>query len=233
GKYSAYYSIGSDENYDRYSQMSVFREDERAMQETKTEKIHLYTGSMFLDKDYLWQEGKEEIFLPAYKVAIAGIFLSIGNDGEMKQPQAAFIYQGKQITIPMRCIYYKGKTYDFEEGYGGCLYLIPEVVSSEGKFALKDMTVGLFITEKSMNALWVKLYLFNQEENFKLVHKEDNLFVEELRNQNVEVGDIILFQEVHGPIKIWKINYPSDTSFKPEYPDTKYPENISIAKDVF
>jgi hypothetical protein len=86
----------------------------------------------------------------------------------------------------------------------------------------------MYISEKSMNALWVKLYLLNQTEgNFELVHSEDTAVVKELRSRyNLTIGDFIYYGDIQGPIKIWKINYPENITIKPEYLLTDYPDQI-------
>jgi asparagine N-glycosylation enzyme membrane subunit Stt3 len=235
GKYSAYSSIGSDENYDRYSQMPAFIEDAKSMRETKNGTLHLYTGNMFLDEDYLWKDnetGMQE-FLPAYRAGIGAVLVEIDKEGIPKQPIALFAYQGKQFNVPMGCVFYNGKKYEFEGNYGGCLYIIPRVISQGQGVSISNTGASLFISEKSMRALWVKLYLFDEAENFELVHNEVNFFVDNLRNQGVELGDLIYFNGVQGPIKIWEIHYPPNVEFKPEYLDTNYKESVRVAKDVF
>jgi len=181
GKYSAYSSIGSDENYDRYSQISTFIEDERRMQETKNGTLHVYLGSMFLDQDYSWQKDNEKEFLPAYRTGIGGVILKMNNENVPEKADAVFVYQGRQFNIPLRHVYFKGKLYDFGDGYSGCLYIIPRVINQGQGISINNIGSGLFLTEKTMKALWVKLYLFNEGKNFKLVHKEQDFVVENLK----------------------------------------------------
>jgi len=235
GKYPAYSSIGSDENYDRYSQMSIFIQDEKNIQETKNETVYLYSGGAALDKDYLWTDietGKQE-FLPAFKTGIAGVFLRITKNGEMAQPSVVFIYNNKQYVSGLGCVYYKGQTFEFNQGYKGCLYTVPKLTQTSSGFGLNDKGAALFITEKSMNALWVKLYLFDKTENFKLVHKEDDIIVSNLKQQNASIGDFVVYGDIRGPIKIWEINYPPGTKVNQEYLSTIYPDTVKIAKANF
>ncbi len=232
GKYPAYSSIGSDENYDRYSQIITMGEDEKNMRETKNGTIHLYVGGTFLDKDFFWNFSGRKEFFPAFKTSIVAVVLPKENN-TFKQPDVIFIYNGMQYRIPLKCIYKNGKKYEFEEGYGGCLYFIPEVVQTSGGAFIRNEKKALFITEKSMEALWVKLYLFNESENFKLVHKEDDFVVENLKMQNATSGDFVYFRGIRGPIKIWQINYPKDIKLKEEYLDTRYPKNVRLAKNIF
>jgi len=232
GKYPAYSSIGSDENYDRYSQMIVMSEDEKNMRETKNGTIHYYVGGTFLDKDFLWESNGKREFFPAFKTSIVAVVLPKEND-TFKQPDVIFIYDGRQYRIPLKCAYEGRKKYEFEEGYGGCLYLLPELVQTSGGAFIRNEKRALFVTEKSMNALWVKLYLFGEGKNFKLAHKEDDVIIEDLKKQNAIFGDFVYFGGIRGPIKIWQINYPEDIERREEYLSRKYPESVRMAKDIF
>ena len=233
GKYGAYSLIGSDENYDRYSQMATFREDESNLKETKEDNMHLYLGNQLLDSDFIWKTETGEEFLPSNKAGIAAVWYIENKKGEMKQPQAIFVYQGKQINIPLRYVYLKGKLYDFKEGYNGAFYIIPSIVSQGGGVSVKDKEIAIFITEKSMKALWVKLYLLNQAENFELVHTEENFIVKDLRANGLNVENIVYYQGIQGPIKIWKVNFPSDIKANPDYLKTDYPKELLVAKQAF
>ncbi len=229
GKYSAFSSIGGDVNYDRYSQMPTFYLDEQNIQETKNETVYFYSGGTFLDEDFMWKTEDKQIFFPRFKAGIGGVFVRTGKDGSFKQPTTAFVYQGKQVNIPLKCIYYEEEKYEFEKGYGGCLYIIPQV----GQTNVQKKGSALFITEKSMKALWVKLYLFDEGENFELAHKEPNAIVQNIQNQGVDIGDIVRYGGIQGPIKIWKINYPENIEFKAEYLSRDYPEELRRAKEQY
>jgi dolichyl-diphosphooligosaccharide--protein glycosyltransferase len=221
GKYPAYSSIGGDENYDRYSWMSTFLLDERQTRETRNETTYVYTGGTILDKDIVWQN---QIY-PAERAAIGAFTLNIKREGEewtITQPTAIIIYQGKQVSIPLKGVYFKEKLLDFGNGFG-YLYITPRI-TSEG---INEFGAALYISEKSINALWVKLYLLNQTEgNFELVHAEQNLIIQELRSKyNLSVSDIAFYGDTQGPIKIWKINYPENITIKPEYLLLDYPDH--------
>jgi len=231
GKYPAYSSIGSDENYDRYSFMPTFIEDEKEMQETKNEIVHIYKGSAILDEDYSWidKDGRQ-IFFPAFRAGIGAVILKTNKEGsELKQPNAIFIYQNRQVEIPLSCVFYNGVKYEFNDGYRGCLYVIPRLSGNE----MQNIGSAVFITEKSMKALWVKLYFFNEGNYFKFAHKEKSFIVESLENQGLYVGDFIYYGGVQGPIKIWRVTYPDDIEFKEEYLSKEWPEEVKIAKDIF
>ena len=64
---------------------------------------------------------------------------------------------------------------------------------------------------------FARLYLFDETSSFRLVHKESDVILQQLREQGLDVGDFASFQGFRGPIKIWEINYPSDIQYYPEY----------------
>jgi asparagine N-glycosylation enzyme membrane subunit Stt3 len=217
GKYQAYSSIGGDENYDRFSWMPTFMLDDRQTRETRNETVYVYTGGMPLDEDLVW---KNQIY-PSGKAGIGAVVININKEeNSITQPKSIMIYQGKQIEIPLKCVYLNNKLLEFKEGFG-CLYIIPRIDAN----GVNNMGAGLYISDKSMNALWVKLYLLNQTEgNFELVHSEDSAIIKELRSKyNMTVGDFIQYGDIQGPIKIWKINYPEDIRINPDYLLLDYP----------
>ena len=220
GKYPAYSSIGGDENYDRYSWISAFNLDERQTIEKRNETTYVYTGGTLLDQDIRWQN---QIY-PAEKAGIGAFTLNIKKEDDIAtitQPTGIMIYNGKQSTIPLRYVYFNNKLIDFKQGFG-CLFIIPRLTQT----GINDFGSALYISEKSMNALWVKLYLLNQNEgNFELVHSEDSAVVKELNSRyNLTIKDFIYYGDVQGPIKIWKVNYPENITIKPEYLLLDYPD---------
>ena len=208
GKYPAYSSIGSDENYDRLGSIGNFWIDDNSTKETKNKTLYVYVGGWGLDEDFIWNNQ----LYPAGKAVVAAVVLPLrnnsNNDGSIEQPNAIVIYQGKQTEIPIKKVYFKGKEYAFEEGLENELYIIPQV--SEKGF--NEMGGALYIGERGLKALWTKLYLFNESENFGLVHAEDHPILDSLRTTyHLNIGDFLMYgSNVLGPIKIWEIEYPAN-----------------------
>ena len=76
----------------------------------------------------------------------------------------------------------------------------------------------------------MQLYLFEQEsEYFKIAHIESNLFIEDMKNQGVDIGEFIYYNGFQGPIKIWEISYPSDIQLNVNYLNTDYPKELQVA----
>jgi len=208
GKYTAYSSIGSDENYDRYSWIYTFSLNLQGTQETRDTTVYMYQGGYTLDDDFIW-EGK---VFPRQQAGIGAVFLptrQIGNETdvniEFEQPIAAFVYNGQRIDVPLECLYVDGKMMKFEKpGYGGCLRILPTL--NGGGQMEHPLGAGLFISEEGMRALWVNMYVFEQNNPdydtsaFKLVHGQSESGVP----LAIYGGRIV------GPISIWEIEYPSD-----------------------
>jgi asparagine N-glycosylation enzyme membrane subunit Stt3 len=240
GKYPAYSSIGSDLDYDRYNWIPTFMLDEKQTQETRDEKIYWYQGGTLFDKEFVWYDkgSRQQFLLSAQSedAVIAGVLLpteelSVGNDTLIitEQPSAVVVYKRTtRLDIPMCYLYYNNKLYDYKEK-GPCLkaaiYTMPKILQSGGSVSIIPNGASLYLNEKAVSALWVRLYLFNEGKNFELVHTEPNPILEQLSQQGAQLGDFAYFSDVLGPIKIWKANYPENITFKAEYLNTTYPDS--------
>ncbi|MCS7134490.1 MAG: hypothetical protein NZ889_01375 [Candidatus Pacearchaeota archaeon] len=202
GKYPAYSSIGSDETgKDRLSWISTFILDEKQTQETRNETLYIYVGGTLLDQDIIY---KGQVF-PMEKAGIVAFIVSIRNN-EIKKIEAILIYNQQQFKIPIKYYYYE-KMHILEENENalkGALYFVPTLTQK----GINKIGAAMYLSEKALNALWVKLYLLNESKNFELIHKEDSLLIKQLREDyNIKVGDFIIANEFHGPIKIFKVNH--------------------------
>jgi len=225
GKYSAYSSIGSDENYDRLSWIGSFLLNEKATTETKDETSFFYQGGVTLDEDFLYQN---ETLMPAKSAGVGALILKTRKEENQtisKQPEAIFVFQGKQTNVPLRYLYYD-KLYDFGSGYEGCLYIFPRVMQQGQGVTVNDKGAAMFLSERNMRALWIRLYLLGEGKNFELVHTEPSLLVENLRSQGLKIGELVYYEGNYGPIKIWKINYTGKEKLNPEYLQTTFPDRI-------
>ena len=229
GKYGAYSSIGSDKDYDRYSWLGTFILNEKQLVETKNGTIYFFQGGIALDEDYLLKEDEKTTLLPSRNTGVGALLLEREGDS-FKQPKAIFVYQGKQANILLRYLYYQGELYDFKQGYEGCLYLIPKVEQEGNGMRINNLGSALFLSERNMKALWIRLYLLEEGEKFRLVHTEQDKFIKSLKENGFNIGDFVYYNGIRGPIKIWEINYPSDIKSKPEYLDTYWPEEVKIAR---
>jgi len=219
GKYPAYSSIGSDATgKDRLSWIGTFILDDKKTEDLRNETRYAYTGGTMLDQDIVW-EG--QIF-PEGEAGIGEFIMSVNVETQaINGIDAIFVYNNKPFSIPIKNVYVNGKLTDVSKGkksLNSTLYLFPRI---DEKGAISGIGAGLYLSEKAMNAEWVRLYLLGETKNFELVHTEPALFVQQLKDvYNISVGDFIYANDFYGPIKIWKVNYPEDTEYREEYLQT-------------
>jgi len=224
GKYPAYSNIGSDEDYDKYSWIGTFILDGAQTQETKTEITNIYVGGVVLDDDLIINDGKE--LLPKSVAGVGALVVTVTDKGELEQPFAIMVYKGRQYQIKLRYLFNDGEVIDFGSGIEGGMYIIPSLVETGQGIQISSYGAAMYLSPKNMGALWVRMYLLGEGENFELVHSEPNNIVNELRNQGLTIPDIIYFQGIRGPIKIWKVNYTGNEKYNEEYLQRNYPERL-------
>jgi asparagine N-glycosylation enzyme membrane subunit Stt3 len=211
GKYTAYSSIGSNEDFDRYSWILPFTLNEQGTRETRNSTMLMFQGSYAFDDDFVW-EGK---VFPRQGAGVGAVFLpmrqieeTIDNETvyniEFEQPTLAVVQNGQRTDVPLECIYFNKRMFKFDEpGYKGCFRIIP-TLNGNGQLQ-SPFGAGLFVSEEGVNALWVNLYLFEgnnpdyDTSAFELVYGEDSSYAP----LSMIGGRVI------GPQKIWKINYPA------------------------
>ena len=88
-----------------------------------------------------------------------------------------------------------------QPGYKGCFRIVSAL---DGQGKLEDpLRHGLFVSEKGVKALWVNLYVFEQNNP----HFNTDAFESVYHDPYISELSIIGGRMI-GPIKIWKINYP-------------------------
>ncbi len=233
GKYTAYSSIGSDRDYDRYSWITTFQLNPQGIQETRNTTVYMYQGGHMLDDDFVWEgrvfprrgSGIGAVFLPVKKMSEQVGEETIVNI-EFEQPVIALVSNGQRVDVPLECLYFNGKMMKFSKpGYKGCFRLIP-TLQGDGRVD-NPIGAGMFLSEEAVKALWVNLYVLEQNNPnydtsaFKLVY-EDNY-----------ISNIVLYGgRLMGPIKIWEINYPENFTVDEET-KAKYLGGNEMLPDYF
>ena len=143
GKYSAFSSIGADEDYDRFSYISTFFMDPRSTKETNNGKIYAYTGGSGLDEDIIWEDNGTKYTFMQENSGIGAIVIEQNISGALLQPKAIFVQQGRQVNVPIRYSYYDGKLHDFGSGIDAGVFIMPTLESTSG--GLQKMQYGYFI----------------------------------------------------------------------------------------
>ncbi len=227
GKYTAFSSIGSDRNYDRRSWLVPFLRDNSQIKELKNSTIHAYTGGTYLDEDIILEENGTKIFLPEGSAGIVAVLLEKDSSGKLvNQPIGVYVYQNQQYRLPLRYAYLNDKFIDFGSGLEAGAYFFPRVTQT----TLELDGAMIYLSNKTVKSQLARLYLYKEENPyFELVHTEDDFVVTQIKAQNPNINDIVYFEGIRGPIRIWKINYPADIEFKEKYLSTTYPKEIELA----
>jgi len=226
GKYSAFSSIGSDENYDRASYIPTFMKDNQQIQETKNSTILLYQGGAGLDEDILYFINDTRIFLPSGKAGLGAITIEKDKSGNIaSQPMGIFFYQNKRFDIPLRYAYDK-KFIDFGSGIEAGVFLMPNIISTQAGLQAGPDGALMYLSNRTVKSQLARLFLYKEDNpSFKLVHTEDDFIISLIKQQNKNFTDdfIVYGGNVRGPIRIWEISYPDNIEFNPEFIRTDYP----------
>jgi asparagine N-glycosylation enzyme membrane subunit Stt3 len=228
GKYGAYSSIGSNEDYDRFSWMGFFLLDESQTKETQNSTNLIYTGGITLDEDLIVQENGAEILIPSQNAGVGAIIIPSSKEDAVtttfKQPSIIIIYNGKQYSQNLRYLFIAEEFIDFGSGIESVAYIFPKINQDSQGLTQNPIGAAMFLSPRLTRGMMVQKYLlkdpFNNFPNFNLIHTEQNLIIESLRNQGMDLPELIYFQGIQGPIKIWEIAYTGEEKIKEEYQDT-------------
>lgn len=233
GKYSAFSNIGSDASYDRASFIPTLLRDQGQVQEKKNSTVFFYPSNVALDEDIIYEINGTRVFLPSGQAGLGAILIEKGPDGRIvKQPEGIFVYQGQQYVLPFRYAF-QDEFLDFGSGIESGVFIFPRAIQSDGGIQIDPDGALLYLSKRTVKSQLARLYLYKEDNpNFKLVHSEDDFLVSQIKSQGQNFDlDILYFQGLRGPIRIWEIDYPSDIEFKEEYQSTVYPtEDILYAR---
>jgi len=228
GKYGAFSSIGSDESYDRYSWMGTFLLDSSQTQETQNQTLLIYPGGAALDEDLIVEQDGKEVLLPRQKAGIGAIIIPTtkitGSDqSDFQQSQIVLVYNGQQYRQNVRYLSVGGQFIDFGSGIEAAVHIFPRINQDAQGVTQDQIGAAIFLTPRLLRGMLAQKYIlddpFNNFPNFKLVHTEQNLIVEDLNRQGGELPEFIYYNGIQGPIKIWEIEYTGKEQIKQEYLD--------------
>ena len=234
GKYGAFSQIGSDENFDRLSQGPItFTSDDKAMQETKNEVIRTYNipasnGKVAIspiEEDVIFENNGTQTTLFKENSGIIGVTITyIQNNGSItiKQPEGIFYSNGKQVSVPLRYLYFDDKFKDYGSGINATADIIQKFYVQNQELQLDSMGAMIYISPRVMRGLLGQLYILNDPfgtfSNFKLAHVQDDYILEQIKAQGAaNVGEFSYYQGLRGPIKIWNVTYSGDEKINPDY----------------
>ena len=234
GKYTAYSSIGSDLDYDRFSWIMTFIMDSKQTYEKENETIYVYTGFSALDEDLVWEnEEGNKIFLPGRAAGIIAMIVSV-NGNTLNQPIGVYAYNNQQYQIPLRYAYSNNQLIDFQDGFEAGIFIYPRIdQAGGGQVSINPIGASFYLSNRTITGNFVRWYLFGEEsENIKLVHKQPSYFQEILLQQGQSIGDFAYYNGFQGPIKIWEVDYPPKMKLNEVYLQVDYPDrNIMLAKE--
>src|SRR3972149_6453158 len=219
GKYSAYSSIGSDANMDRFSQIPVMVVDPSQIIESAGREARVYQGSTIVDEDIAYSDTNgSSIFLPANRAFVIGMVIEISKTGgsfSFKQPEAVFFYNNQQVRIPLRYVYYNGEIIDFKSGIEATARVMQGVNLVGGQnINIDELGSVIYLSPKVSKGLFARLYLmddpYKEYQTLTLAHSESDPFVDSLKAQGLDLDEIVYFQGFRGPIKIWRTEYPGN-----------------------
>ena len=234
GKYPAYSKIGSDENWDRLSAMSVMPYDPQQTQETQDKTRRIFVGGVGVDNDIIYELEGTQVFLPGpifdelgdikWKSFVGGVILETSEAGgtiSLNQPIGIFIYNNQRYDIPIRYVYYQDRIADFGSGLDAIVRVIPSIAEVGQQISVENLGAVIYLSPKVSKSLFAQLYLmddpFNNYPTIRLAHSQDDPVIASLKAQGSNFGEFVFFRGFRGPIKIW------DT--------TDIPDNILIIEE--
>jgi asparagine N-glycosylation enzyme membrane subunit Stt3 len=229
GKYGAYSSIGSNEDYDRLSWVGTYQLDDRLTMEENNETIYTYIGGITTDEDLIITEGEDVLLLPAKQTGIVHVKIVVTNDGFVKEPPiVTAVYRGQLHEFKLRYLYNLGEKVDFGQGIPGCFYLAERVDTPGGQIRVRENAAGFYFSPRNMRANWIKWYFFDEGEHFRLVHSEPTQLHKQLTRDGAKLRSDIFFWggQFNGPIKIWEIDYPFNQEVNKEYLLDWFPDHL-------
>jgi len=218
GKYTAYSSIGSGaSSQDRFAQIPVMVLDPNQTVESAGKEARVYQGSTIVDDDIVYSDGNDSIFLPANRAFVIGMIMETSKEGgsvSFNQPIAVFFYNGQQMRLPVRYLYFKGEIIDFGKGIEATARVMQSIGSDGQQLSIDEFGSVIYLSPRVSKSLFAQLYLMDDPMNnyptIKIAHMEDDFFVADLRSKGANLDDLIYFQGFRGPIKIWKTDYPEN-----------------------
>jgi len=220
GKYSAYSSIGDDyEISDRASYLPTLLSDSSQIKETREGQVRIYNGGFGLDSDIIYK-GEEEIFLPKGKAALGAIIIETKNE-TITQPQGIYVYNNQQHRIPIRYAFIWGELIDFGNGINSTVFIFAKVDQNSASGNIDNMGAIIYLSEKTKDSLLAKMYLMNdplkEYPELTLVHSGLDQISNYLNFQGIETTEMVYYQGIRGPIKIWNFNPGEDILIREEF----------------
>ena len=210
---------------DRFSQIPVMILNPQQTQQANKSEMRIYQGSGFVDEDIVYNGAQGQVFLPTGNSFVAGTVIGITKDNNtitFDQPIAIFIYNNKQINIPVRYLQNENQVLDFGGGLDATIKMIPQVSqNAQGGIQVDRIGAAIYLSPKVSKSLFAQLYLLGDPEKkyptITLAHSEPDVILNDLNSQGANIGEIAYFNGLRGALKIWKVDYPENIITKEEF----------------
>ena len=114
---------------------------------------------------------------------------------------------------------------DFGGGLDSVARVITSAVNNNGQAQLDTTGAVIYLSPRTYKSLFAELYLmndpFHEYPTIQLAHAEPAPIVANLNQQGANIQDFLYYQGVQGPIKIWKVSYPSNIVVNKQFLDTE------------
>jgi asparagine N-glycosylation enzyme membrane subunit Stt3 len=199
GKYHAFATIGSDEDFDRRSTIGMF--SMQGQNEIRDGFENIYQGYWGLDQDLVI----DNRVLPQ-GTPLAGISMIVYEDGSFEPPVAHFIVgNNQQLSMNINCVVNNGiiqKLQVEEPSLDACVTIIPYYVDEQN---INPVGAMLFASSKVKDGNLARLYFYDEKiPGFNKVYDDGTPL-------GIYRGSII------GPIRIWEIDYPANAKADDKY----------------
>ncbi|MFA5953760.1 MAG: STT3 domain-containing protein [Candidatus Pacearchaeota archaeon] len=239
-KYGAFSKIGSNNNWDRLSTgVDAGISSKKDIQETSTGIVRIYNMNSCVDEDIYYEKNQTKVFLPGLSVSkqqriscssyLIGIMIEISQEEDLisfNQPIGVFYYKGNQYYIPIKNIYFNNKLIIYNEGLNSTVYIIPQLTESNQGLSYDSTGALMYLSPRVSRSLLGQVYILNDPKNkfsgITLTHKEDDTFVSYIKSIYQTDEEFMYYQGLRGPLKIWKINYPENTTEYSEFLESNF-----------
>lgn len=221
GKYTAFSSIGADENYDRFSWVHSFLMDEKQTQESRNKTVYIYPAGTPVDEDIITFQNNKTILIPRKKSHMIGLLLEFENNSPSNL-QGVYRYGSMNYYVPLKYLHFSGanQTIVFDnKGIEAGAFLYPSFSGTK----INPMGAAIYLSNRTIHSNLVRWYLFGEESQFvSKVHSEDDYVIKAISSQVGDIGSFVYYQGFRGPINIWELKYPENIFYNEDYLKTYF-----------
>ena len=188
GKYGAFAYLGSDKNNDRKSIIGTFGLSE--VNEVRDGNKLTYRGKWYLDETFV----DNKRIIASGQGYISEINIYIDDLGVYAPATATLVSDNYNRDFVIGCVYIHDIKFSFEGNLDSCVKIIPMRNGDQ----VNEVGAMLYLSEKVKDGLFTRLYLHSEViEGYNLVYTDT-------------IPLSFMNGRIIGPIKIWKLDYPTN-----------------------